>query len=614
MKKLWMLMIWLCSLFVLWNSVQAQDYEYKNLDITAKILWDWTIDVEENYTANFFINKHGIIRNIPFNYSVDEHPFHIYIDNIDVKGYPFTVTNKGEEVSIKIGDANKTLIGENVYPISYTTYWLIRNFSWAGYAELYWNIVWYQFDTNINKVSAEIILPDTYTWFTSKDFLITTNGTTKTAEEFDWYIDWSRWDRVYIRYNNALPAYNGITFAMKLPNKMFEFDHQKQANLVWSISKYWDTTVSSWEIEKVLDSISKYFDTPWWQVAFFVVIILAFLLLLSPFVILSVLIIWWASKIWTGDKWVKKEYQEKYPVIIQYEPPKWLNSAEVWILLHRYCSPRDLFSLVYKWAAEWLIAFDKKDKKIPFIKLKDIPEDRPQYETRMFKRLFTDLEYLDKKAQFNFTFNSNDLVDYCVEEKNRCTRKTPSPSDGNIWVLLILIFIVPWLLLPISFAFSFIFFLTMMIMLLSKKFKPVEWRTLEETEEWAKLIAHILWYKKFLQACDEQQLRASLKEDPFYFDKVLPYAIVFGLDTKIIKKMSKIMKDLDIKLDRYDWDINSLLYYVSSVSDVPASSSSSSNNRSSYSSDSWFDSWSSFDSDSSFSSWWGGGWWGWSSW
>jgi hypothetical protein len=92
----------------------------------------------------------------------------------------------------------------------------------------------------------------------------------------------------------------------------------------------------------------------------------------------------------------------------------------------------------------------------------------------MFKRLFTDLEYLDKKAQFNFTFNSNDLVDYCVEEKNRCTRKTPSPSDGNIWVLLILIFIVPWLLLPISFAFSFIFFLTMIVMLLSKKFKPVE--------------------------------------------------------------------------------------------------------------------------------------------
>ncbi len=46
MKKLWILMIWLCSLFVLWNSVQAQDYEYKNLDITAKILWDGTIDVE----------------------------------------------------------------------------------------------------------------------------------------------------------------------------------------------------------------------------------------------------------------------------------------------------------------------------------------------------------------------------------------------------------------------------------------------------------------------------------------------------------------------------------------------------------------------------------------
>jgi hypothetical protein len=32
-----------------------------------------------------------------------------------------------------------------------------------GYAELYWNLVGYDFDTNINKVHAEIILPKIYT-------------------------------------------------------------------------------------------------------------------------------------------------------------------------------------------------------------------------------------------------------------------------------------------------------------------------------------------------------------------------------------------------------------------------------------------------------------------
>jgi hypothetical protein len=32
-----------------------------------------------------------------------------------------------------------------------------------GYAELYWNLVGYDFDTNIKNVKAEIFLPKTYT-------------------------------------------------------------------------------------------------------------------------------------------------------------------------------------------------------------------------------------------------------------------------------------------------------------------------------------------------------------------------------------------------------------------------------------------------------------------
>jgi hypothetical protein len=40
------------------------------LDITANILNDGTINVEEDFTANFFVSKHGIIRDIPLNYSV----------------------------------------------------------------------------------------------------------------------------------------------------------------------------------------------------------------------------------------------------------------------------------------------------------------------------------------------------------------------------------------------------------------------------------------------------------------------------------------------------------------------------------------------------------------
>lgn len=67
------------------------------------------------------------------------------------------------------------------------------------------------------------------------------------------------------------------------------------------------------------------------------------------------------------------------------------------------------------------------------------------------------------------------------------------------------------------------------------------------------------------------------------------------------------MEELNITTELYDGDMASFASFESLIA------SSAFNPSSSYSSDSWFDSWSLFDYDS-FSSWWGGGWGWWSSW
>ena len=135
------------------------------------------------------------------------------------------------------------------------------------------------------------------------------------------------------------------------------------------------------------------------------------------------------------------------------------------------------------------------------------------------------------------------------------------------------------------------------------------------TEEWARIVAHLLWYREFIAKCEEDQLRFLLKEDPLYFDKTLPYAVAFWLETELIYKMKRLGIEPTINVDTLI-DFSDIMDSVSSHTYEPISHSSSwgSSSSSSYDSDSWFDSWSSFDSDSSFSSWWGGGWWGWSSW
>ena len=86
MKNFWIFILGLLSISLIWNFTHANsEYEYTNLDIVAKILEDWTINITEDFTANFFVYKHGIIRDIPLNYSVWWKDFHIEISDINVQ-------------------------------------------------------------------------------------------------------------------------------------------------------------------------------------------------------------------------------------------------------------------------------------------------------------------------------------------------------------------------------------------------------------------------------------------------------------------------------------------------------------------------------------------------
>ena len=195
-----------------WNS----EYYYENLEITASIWMDWKVDVLENFMANFKVNKHGIIRVIPLS--------NINIDAINVEWKKFTTYTENGSVNIKIWDADKFVKWIQNYPISYKIDWLIKNNKNSGNPELYWNLVWYDFDTNINNVKAEIILPRIYTWFTNEDFSITTDWTSKSVSQFKWKIDRSRWDRIIIICDKWLSAYEWITLSIKFPKDYFNPD------------------------------------------------------------------------------------------------------------------------------------------------------------------------------------------------------------------------------------------------------------------------------------------------------------------------------------------------------------------------------------------------------
>ena len=157
-------------------------------------------------------------------------------------------------------------------------------------------------------------------------------------------------------------------------------------------------------------------------------------------------------------------------------------------------------------------------------------------------------------------------------------------------------------------------------LLLLMDIKVPKFKKLKLTESWSELVSKILWYREFLKSCDENKLKTFLKQDPLYFDKILPYAVVFGIETELTEKVHHVIDELWLtsKMDYIELgDLNDTLSTIARYSIPLESNKEFSNFYDSvwYSSDSWFSSGSSFSWwGGSFSSWWGGGWWGGRSW
>ena len=601
------LSLWL-ALFA-WNFSFAKDYEHKNLDIQADIKIDWTIDVKETFTTNFFVSKHWMIRSIPINYAVEWKKFHINISDVYVEWNKFTKSIDDWNFEIKIWDANKTIIWEQIYPISYSTYWLIRNFGWMWYAELYWNLLWCDFDTNINSVKADIILPKTNS-FKEDDFLITVDWKESSVWDFDWKLDWSKWDRISVIYDKTLSPWEGITLAIKFPNDYFEFDNNKQNSLLWYVkSNQFDFNIKNigW-FEKIL------------------IVVLWFLIL---FLLVRFISNIFSKRIVPVNIW--KKFESKYPVIVQYTPPKWINSAEAWLLFNCRVDPVDMTSLFYKWKNDKIIVINcvkessssKNIKRVIITKLKDIPDNAQLYEKDFFNTIFRrqDTVIIDKNTKLNFLSSLYALEDYGIMKKWLCRSNKTSILSYLLLIMLVLgliyifyyfgwIWILIWIFaVPIIYGCS-----------IKNEYK------IQLTDEWAKLASHIIGYAKFIKDCDEKKLKLFLEEDPLYVDKVLPYAVAFGLETEFLKKATPLIEDLNKSLISWNLiDLWSMMSFIrtsvtfshpKSSSIIPMfllSSALSSFSGSSFGSSSgWFSSWSSF--WWWFSLGWWGGWWGSRSW
>ncbi|HKM20103.1 MAG TPA: DUF2207 domain-containing protein [Candidatus Dojkabacteria bacterium] len=174
MKKFLSILFTLLCMFFLFQAspifAQGQGGEKIQLyEIELTLEKNTDIKIHEKIHYYFPTPKHGIFRTIPINKRDEGNPLKASteVDVESVRYYPannplaihrmYTYDSHSDQVSLRIGEANRTISGLYIYEIDYTVKNGINYFD--DHDELYWNIIGTGWTVPIERVQTTINLP-----------------------------------------------------------------------------------------------------------------------------------------------------------------------------------------------------------------------------------------------------------------------------------------------------------------------------------------------------------------------------------------------------------------------------------------------------------------------
>lgn len=155
------------------SQVNAEE-KISDYYIDIEIREDGSISVVERITYDFGDEeRRGIIRTIPDTYRANGAAGKIMIDFVSVtdpfgEPYRFVREDSGNQAKIKIGDPDITFTGEKVYRIEYEVEHAVGFF--GDFDEVYWNALGGLWNVPIEQVSVGVTLPDEGTFLRAKNF------------------------------------------------------------------------------------------------------------------------------------------------------------------------------------------------------------------------------------------------------------------------------------------------------------------------------------------------------------------------------------------------------------------------------------------------------------
>lgn len=509
--KIFRFLIFLGFLLFPWPAVARENVNYwyiKDFQQEIIVNKDSSLSITEKITADCgnASGKHGIYRVLSTRYqkTVNEMVLTpIYLESItDFNDKPLkyqeTKDQKNYTITWKIGDANKTVKGENFYKIKYQVKNTIR-FDNASFDEFYWNLNGNFWDIEIDNFQSRIIFPDDITKNNSTIDYYTGEFGSK-----DKSLATYRWpDNNTLEFSSktTLSTGEGITASVTFPKNI--------------ISPYQLTEEDQQYYQ------SSYLGSPYW-------------LLLPVLVLLVSLILW----IFHGrDPKVSKT------IVPEFEIPEKLQPMEMgMIITDGGLSGKYISAAIINLAVKGKIKIEKIETKGFLSRKEDYKliianknqADLTASEKLLMDKIFGGTDDIKISSLRNKFYRDipeiRDLINNNLKEKNWLSPK--SRKFFKVYFIIAIIFGFIFFGFLRSFYSNLSYLLTVAILIifgLLMRQRPLEG---------AELYRRILGFKLYMNTAEKYRQRFNEKEN--IFEKLLPYAMVFGITKIWISKMKII--------------------------------------------------------------------------
>ena len=483
---------------------EITDWYIKDIQSTVIVNKDSSLFVEEKITADCgrLPGKHGIFRVLPLQSRTEEGEIiKTPIDLIgiaDFEGNPLpysTIKDRFDNtVTWKIGDPKKTVSGKNYYRITYIVKNAIR-FENEDFDELYWNLVGQFWQIDIDSFSIEINFPEEISKDNSQIYYYSgIFGSTET-EGADY--EWKNSHVLKFFSNRPFGAREGLTASIAFPKNIFT-PYQPGFFELWG--KY-----------------------------------LWFLIPIFSFVLCFYL-------------WIKygKDPKVNKTITPEFEIPENITPLEMGALISNGdVSDESISAAIVDLAVKKYIVIEQIDR--PWysggkdFKLKKVKPEEEFLALPSLERLLTEKIFGEKKEVFLSLLKASfhkemPLIKKAAAEK--LALKSLISEKGRMLRTVFLIIASIFFVWAVLLAWLYSIFAAISLALAAAFFVIFGRIMPKRTPKGAELNWRIKGFKMYMEKAETFRQRFYEKEN--IFEKLLPYAMVFGITKIWIKKMEEI--------------------------------------------------------------------------